>query len=58
MYFVNRFISETVTNGSIIWCAPKAIFLWGSGRKKPLLAVLATDSFVLIVCFLLPLVIS
>ena len=53
-----KFLTETVTNGSIGLNRPKGYIPLGQRQKKPLLAVLATDSFVLIVCFLLPLAIS
>ena len=53
-----KFLAETVTNGSIGLNRPKGYIPLGQRQKKPLLAVLAADSFVLIVCFWLPLEIS
>ena len=55
---MNRFISETVTNGSIGLERPKGYIPLGQRQKKPLLAVLIADAALLLVCFLLPLAIS
>ena len=55
---LRKFLAETVTNGSIGLNRPKGYIPLGQRQKKPLLAVLATDFFVLLVCFLLPLEIS
>ena len=49
---LRKFLAETVTNGSIGLNRPKGYIPLGQRQKKPLLAVLAADSFVLIVCFL------
>ena len=50
-----KFLAETVTNGSIGLNRPKGYIPLGQRQKKPLLAVLAADSFVLLVCILFPL---
>ncbi|WP_315432417.1 hypothetical protein [uncultured Rothia sp.] len=55
---MNKFISETVTNGSIGLERPKGYIPLGQRQKKPLLAVLIADAALLLVCFLLPLAIS
>ena len=52
---LRKFLAETVTNGSIGLNRPKGYIPLGQRQKKPLLAVLAADSFVLLVCILLPL---
>ena len=50
-----KFLAETVTNGSIGLNRPKGYISLGQRQKKPLLAVLAADSSVLLVCILFPL---
>ena len=50
-----KFLAETVTNGSIGLNRPKGHIPLGQRQKKPLLAVLAADSSVLLVCILFPL---
>ena len=50
-----KFLAETVTNGSIGLNRPKGYIPLGQRQKKPLLAVLAADSFVLVICILFPL---
>lgn len=47
---LRKFLAETVTNGSIGLNRPKGYIPLGQRQKKPLLAVLAADSFVLLVC--------
>ena len=53
-----KFLTETVTNDSIGLNRPKGYIPLGQRQKKPLLAVLIADAALLLVCFLLPLVIS
>ncbi|WP_298592648.1 hypothetical protein [uncultured Rothia sp.] len=52
---LRKFLAETVTNGSIGLNRPKGYIPLGQRQKKPLLAVLAADSSVLLVCILFPL---
>ena len=55
MYFLNRFISETVTNGSIGLVRPKGYIPLGQRQKKPLLAVVCLDLMTIFTCVLFPL---
>lgn len=55
---LRKFLTETVTNGSIGLNRPKGYIPLGQRQKKPLLAVVCLDFFTLFVCFLVPLWIS
>ena len=58
MYFLNRFISETVTNGSIGLVRPKGYIPLGQRQKNPLLVLVYVDVLTFLMCIFTPFVIS